>query len=255
MKHQASDKEIDALYQQRKQQISAPEINLSYLKEGKKSPYTLIQMLSILFCGGAASFGILAVISHFSTMSPPQVIQTEKTKLNVVEIDFEKIEPEEPVIAIQIPPLIPKKPYVALVQPKNNNILTVKPVANEVTLIMPIDVVTVSVAPSVKAPELSLVPIYQEQPKYSVKAIRAKQEGTIKLAYEISAPKNASKAIDVYSRVVGKKFTVIEVRDMFTPPESKNFSGKGKSDVDIRNGVKKKIAKLISGFDNKEKPR
>jgi len=187
MKYQASDKEIDALYQQRKQQISAPEINLSHLKKGKKSRYTLIQMLSILFCGGAASFGILAVISHFSTMPPPQVIQTEQTKLNIVEIDFEKVEPKEPIIAVQIPPLIPKKPYVAPVQPKNNNVLTVKPVANEVTLVMPVDVVTVSVVPSVKAPELSLVPIYQEQPKYSVKAIRAKQYGTIKLAYKISA--------------------------------------------------------------------
>ena len=66
MKHQASDKEIDALYQQRKQQTSAPEINFSSLKKSKKPRYTLIQLLSILFCGGAASFGILAVISHFS---------------------------------------------------------------------------------------------------------------------------------------------------------------------------------------------
>jgi len=76
---------------------------------------------------------------------------------------------------------------------------------------------------------------------------------SLSVAYEISAPKNSSKAIDIYSKVVGKKFSVVDVRNMFKKSESNSFSGKGKSDVDVRNGVKKKIASLISGFDNKEK--
>ena len=36
MKHEDSDKEIASLYQQRKQQIEVPEINLSLLQKKKK---------------------------------------------------------------------------------------------------------------------------------------------------------------------------------------------------------------------------
>lgn len=76
---------------------------------------------------------------------------------------------------------------------------------------------------------------------------------SLSVAYEISAPKNASKAMDIYSKVVGKKFSVVDVRNMFKKSESNSFSGKGKSDADVRNGVRRKITLLISGFDNKEK--
>jgi len=76
---------------------------------------------------------------------------------------------------------------------------------------------------------------------------------SLSVAYEISAPKNASKAIDIYNKVVGKKISVVDVRNMFQLSESNSGSGKEKSDTDIRNGVKKKINSLISGFDNKEK--
>ncbi|TWX50599.1 TonB family protein [Colwellia hornerae] len=51
---------------------------------------------------------------------------------------------------------------------------------------LPIDVVTVSVTADIKPPRLSLVPLYQEQPKYSIDVIRAQQSGTVKLAYSLS---------------------------------------------------------------------
>ena len=70
MKHEDSDKEIASLYQQRKQQIEVPEINLSLLQKKKKPLYTIVQLLAILFFGSVASFGILAVISHFSAQVP-----------------------------------------------------------------------------------------------------------------------------------------------------------------------------------------
>lgn len=76
---------------------------------------------------------------------------------------------------------------------------------------------------------------------------------SLSVAYEISAPKNASKAIDIYSKVVGKKISVADVRNMFKKSESNSSSGKVKSDAGVRNGVKKKITSLIVGFDNKEK--
>jgi len=112
--------------------------------------------------------------------------QTLDTKLSVVELDYEQVKPNDNVVAIVIPPLAPKKPYAAPAASKNENVLGVKSLPIDSTFSLPVDVVTVSKTPTVKLPKLLLVPIYQEQPKYSNKAVRAKQSGTVKLAYNIS---------------------------------------------------------------------
>lgn len=187
MKHQDSDKEITELYQQRKQQVVAPEIDLSPLPKGKQSRYSLMQLLSILFLGGASSFGILAMISHFANQPVKQPISAPATQVNIVELETDKATPDDKVIAAIKAPLVPKKPYVPPISTKNESALMVHNVPNELTFTLPIDVVSVSTSPTVKQPELSLLPIYQEQPKYPLKAIRAKHSGTVKLAYSISA--------------------------------------------------------------------
>ncbi|MFB1000586.1 MAG: hypothetical protein QMC13_10240, partial [Colwellia sp.] len=178
MKHEGSDREIDSLYQQRKQQIVAPEIISSTLKKGKKPQYTIVQLLSILFFGSAASFGILAVISHFSTHSKMPHNQTSQIALNIVDLKSENITPVDKVVTIVIPPLVPKKPYIAPIRANHKQVLGINELPNALPFSFPIDVITVSINPSVKQPALSLVPIYQEQPKYSQKAIRAQQSGT-----------------------------------------------------------------------------
>jgi TonB family protein len=186
MKHEDSDKEIASLYQQRKQQVNAPDIDFSSLKKNKKPLYTIVQLLGILFFGSAASFGILAVISHFSTQVPKPAEHFSPTKLSVVELDQEQITPVDEVIAIVIPALVPKKPYVAPVYSKSAQVHGMTELPNALPFSLFVDVITVSINPKVKQPALSLVPIYQEQPKYSHKAIRTQQSGTVKLAYVIS---------------------------------------------------------------------
>jgi TonB family protein len=199
MKHQDSDKEIASLYQQRKQQVVAPEISFAPLQKNKKPRYTIVQLLSILFFGGATSFGILAVISHFSTQPNIQPNLIPQTKLRVVELDAEEIKPADKVIPIVIPPLIPKKPYVAPVHSKHESVLETKNIPNELTFALPVDVVIVSVTPSIKQSELSLVPLYQEQPKYSNSAIRSQETGKVKLAYIISPQGKVSNITTVES--------------------------------------------------------
>jgi protein TonB len=184
MKHPSCDEEIASLYQQRKQQVIAPEIHLSALQKSKKSRYTLMQLLSILFLGGVASFSILAVISHFSKQANLQTAPKSPTKLSVVE--YQEITPEDKFIAVVIPPLAPKQPYVVPAQSENEVALGANNRPETLIVSLPIDVVTVSVTADIKPPTLSLVPLYQEQPKYSVDAIRAQQSGTVKLAYSIS---------------------------------------------------------------------
>jgi protein TonB len=201
MKHEDSDREITALYQQRKRQVEAPEINLAALQKNNKSRYTLSQLLIILFFGGSVSFGILAVISHFSTKPLVQPSYTSKTKWNIVELDHEAVKPVDEVIAIPIPPLVPKKPSVSPVYSGSEPVLEVKKIANTLKVSLPVDVVTVSITPTIKPPALSLVPLYQEQPKYSFQAIRSQQSGTVKLAYIISPQGNVSNITTVESSV------------------------------------------------------
>ena len=201
MKHEDNDREINALYQQRKQQVQAPEINLTSLQMSKKPRYTIVQLLIILFFGGAASFGILAVISHFSAQPNMQTNQPSQTKWNIVELEHEEIKPIDEVIVIPIPPLVPPKPSVAPIYSKNEPVYGVKSLPNTLNISLPVDVVIVSIAPTIKQPALSLVPIYQEQPKYSPQAIRAKQSGMVKLAYMISPQGNVSNITTVESSV------------------------------------------------------
>lgn len=186
MKNDNFDREIASLYQQRKQQIEAPEINFAESKATKKTRYSVLQMLSILFFGGAASFGILAVISHFSVKPPIEPMFTSVGKLNIVELEKEEVISRDDVVIVQAP-LIPIKPHVAPVQPQHEKALEIKKVDNDLAISLPTGVVNVGAYPTLKQPELSLVPIYQEQPKYSDKAIRARQSGTVKLAYNISS--------------------------------------------------------------------
>lgn len=199
MKHEDSDREIASLYQQRKQQIEAPRIHLSSLQKKKKPLYTIVQLLAILFFGSAASFGILAVISHFSTQVPMPPKQFLPTKLSIVELKHEEVTPVDEVIAIVIPPLVPKKPYVAPVYSKNPQVHGMTDLPNALPFSLTVDVITVSINPKVTQPVLSLVPIYREQPKYTNKAIRAQQSGTVKLAYLISSQGNVSNITTVES--------------------------------------------------------
>ena len=201
MKHEDSDREINALYQQRKQQVKAPEINLTSVQRGKKSRYSIVQLLTILFFGGAASFGILAVISHFSVQPNMPTNPSSQTKWNVVELDHGEVKPIDEVFAIQIPPLVPLKPSVAPVYSKNEPVHGVRSLSNTLNISLPVDVVTVSITPKIEQPALSLVPIYQEQPKYSHQAIRAKQSGMVKLGYMISPQGNVLNITTVESSV------------------------------------------------------
>jgi len=201
MKHKDSDREITSLYQQRKQQVQAPEIIFSAIQKSNKPRYTIVPLLSILFFGGAASFGILAIISHFSTQPRMAINQASQTKLRVVELESEAIKPADKVIAIPVPPLVPKKTYVAPSHSKNELVAGINHPLSALQFSLPVDVVTVSIIPTVKQPELSLVPLYKELPKYSHKAIRAQESGTVKLAYLISPQGNVSSITTVESSV------------------------------------------------------
>jgi len=180
------DKEITSLYQQRKQQVVAPEIDFSAERVTKKTRYSILQMLSILLFGGVTSFGILAVISHLSVKAPIKLAVPSVTKMSFVELEKSPVLSIDDTIIVP-PPLIPKKPYVAPIKSTPEVAIKAAVVSKDLAVSLPTDVVNVVASVAIAQPELSLVPIYQEQPKYTIRAIRGHQSGTVTLAYNISS--------------------------------------------------------------------
>lgn len=177
------DKEISLLYQQRKHEIDAPEINLPPTNTRIKKRYSALQVLSILFFGGAASFGILAVISHLSVQKMTKPDRSKGIPLTVVELTELPESPEDVVIVVQAP-LAPEKP--AVIPPKQEKVVKVQELNTNLAVVLPIDVVNIMPSPSIVQPRLSLVPIYQVLPKYSLKASATDQEGKVTLSYGIT---------------------------------------------------------------------
>jgi protein TonB len=185
MSDEKFDKEISLLYQQRKQEIAAPEINLPPTNARIKKRYNALQVLSILFFGSAASFGILAVISHLSVKKMTKPDSSTGIPLTVVEL-AELPESSEDVVIVVQAPLAPGKPAVIPPKLEQEKVVKVQKLKTNLTVLLPIDVVNIMPSPSIVQPRLSLVPIYQVLPKYSLKASASDQEGKVTLSYGIT---------------------------------------------------------------------
>lgn len=172
------DKELADLYQQRKTHIVTP--NIDFNKVDKKGRFSMVKLLSIFFVAGCASFGIMAIVSHFSTMPT-----TKNTVVHTVHItdrvDLTSTEIDEKTILTNKP--LPPKPAVnspsahVRLEPKNEN------VAAQVQ----IDIIDEVIVQDISLPELSqpiskLKPIYKVLPKY---AHADAQQGEVDLSYRV----------------------------------------------------------------------
>jgi TonB family protein len=194
------DEEISQLYRQRKQAIDAPEINLSPINITKKRRYSALQILCILFFGGSASFGILAVISHLSEQKMTVSAKSEVMPLRVFELTEQPESTEDVGIIVQ-KPLAPIKSSIIPPKLEQVKVVNTKTIETKLAVVLPIDVVNIMPSPSIEPPNLSLVPIYQELPKYSVKANATDQEGMVKLSYSITPTGKVHNIIIVESNV------------------------------------------------------
>ncbi len=178
------DKDISQLYQQRKNEIIAPNIEVNIHSKPIKNRLSLSKALAILFAGCAASFGIFAIISHLA--KTPQVITDNLIVNHAVEL---KEIPTAQVTkkGIVVKQTLPPKPIIT--EPKKTKVLPpqVLSVSNEFTELdfgsVHIQVVTI---PKIKEPKLILNPTYKVMPKYSIKARKANETGAIRLRYEIN---------------------------------------------------------------------
>lgn len=197
MNDDSFDKELTALYQQRKSQLNAPNVRLS-AAVGKKH-ISVIKLLSILTVGGIASFGIMAIMSHFASnpTTSPQAFTTTHP-VNITKESNEVVNDDVLVIKPKLPP----KPEAAAFASDVNLLAPVKhsvPASGVENI--KINTVQRVKLPSLKEPDLLIKPIHTVMPKYSHKSLQARESGSITLRYEIDEAGHVKNIIIVNTEV------------------------------------------------------
>ncbi|MEO9510459.1 MAG: TonB family protein [Nonlabens ulvanivorans] len=93
------DKEIDALYAQRKDTIQAPKI--SFPEKPVKTKLKIKEVFSILALGGVASFGVFAVINYFAYLTDQATEQDVAAVAFVETIELERFDEDNQAINMQ----------------------------------------------------------------------------------------------------------------------------------------------------------
>jgi len=192
------DKDISLLYQQRKQEIKAPEVNLSKVKPVKTKRYNALQIIGIFFFGGAASFGILAFMNHLIEQKVIEAESAPKMQIRLVELT----EPSENIVIIKPALGGVKKPSIIPLHREQHELLDKQTIATNLAVGFPFDDVNNMPSESSVQPTLSLVPLYQElatsstnhelqaivrvKPKYPMWAERDNIEGWVQLAFDVN---------------------------------------------------------------------
>ena len=188
------DNELSSLYQQRKQQTTVPPVDLTGKAKAitvSRSPFNI---LALLLTGGVASFGIMAVVSHFA--KPPAHGVNNQFKQHSVSV-VEMVElPDEVVLAPVIPPLPPQPKSLA---PKNVDPSNQIPSA--LAIVTPDFSLSKTLKQTVKVPKVSpvdvaILPTHRVMPEYPKSALYAREAGRVKLQYRIS---NEGKVVDIKS--------------------------------------------------------
>ena len=183
------DQELTALYQQRKQQIEAPEINVERLNATAKRPLSITKMLLLLLTAGSASFAIMAIVTHLATPSKSTNDQQFK-HYTVAIVDAEKLKKTDTETIVvpttpASPPLKPTKSSLPAI-PNANLLEKASVVAIEPELFLTKAVDTTIAVPVIESPKVSVKPIHKVMPKYPKNALYNSETAKIKLQYRIN---------------------------------------------------------------------
>ena len=188
------DKELSGLYQQRKEQIQAPDIVTSTTKQmyAKRSPWHVV---ALLLTGGAASFGIMAIVTHFA--APPAHNGAKHDQQHSVRIiELGEVKPQAKAL-LTVTPELPPQPES--LPPKNVENSLAK--QEQVVLFKAELPAQKALNPLVKLPKINaksitINPIHRVMPEYPKSALHEQKSGTVKLQYRIS---DEGKAVDIAS--------------------------------------------------------
>ena len=185
------DKELAQLYQPRKQPIAAPTVELASTTTGIKSSRSPWKMLVLLLTGGVASFGIMALVTHFAK-APVHGTGEQYKQHSVRVIEIVEVKPEKITLPPVTPPL-PPKPVTSVPKAMNEKLIPTEAIAKPMLALNKPTANAVTV-PTIKQPIFDIKPVYKVMPEYPKAALYARKSGTIKLQYRISY---TGKVIDI----------------------------------------------------------
>ncbi len=206
------DKDISLLYQQRKQEINAPEVNLSKVKVIKTKRYSALQIIGMFFFGGAASFGLLAFMNHLIVQKVAEAEIEPKMLIRVMELT----EPSEDIVIIKPALAGAKKPSIMPPHREQHESVNKQAIETNLAADFPFDDVNIIPSGSTAQPTLPLVPLYQElsasittdevRAIFRAKAIYPRQarrdniEGWVQLAFDINETGNVENVSVIASK-------------------------------------------------------
>lgn len=194
------DKDISRLYQQRKNQIKAPELVGGTTKKmsEKRSSWHIV---ALLLTGGAASFGILAVVTHFAK-PPADHAGKQYQQHSVRVIELGEVTPQEQDLLTVSPELPPQPESVPPKNVENSQVNQEKVVLLAAELPVQKALNQLVKLPKINAKFIAINPIQRVMPEYPNSALHEQKSGTVKLQYRISGEgkvvdiKNLNKQVD-----------------------------------------------------------
>jgi TonB family protein len=180
------DKDIDALYSQRKNTIQAPEIIFPVKRV--KPKMRMKEVFSILALGGVASFGIFAVINHFAYL-PDQAIEQNGTAMIFVDsIELERFDEDNQAINMKQANKPVNEKQTLEQQPERNFELSadiqVKPQPAKAITLDSSKVSKIAFIPNALEHEV-LQPTFKIMPSIN-RVLSSNFNGRVKLAYNIT---------------------------------------------------------------------
>ena len=177
------DKALANLYQQRKASVIAPSIVLAdkQVKPTRSNQFARLLMLTGL--GGAASFGVLALMTHFAKQVPVTVKNSTTYPIESVPVEIADVKPPELELA---KPKLPPKPMTpnerivetARIEQANTNI--------DATVTLGVNGQYLVSIPTLTEPKKTNVkPIVKVMPEYKLASDKDFVSGFVKFSYKI----------------------------------------------------------------------
>lgn len=198
------DQEISQLYNQRKQAVTTPNINLQSLmvensvikresnasaKQGNMRTSSNKRALPwLVLLGGTASFGILAVMSHLIAPEQHPDDSFDNQLSSTIHIAEQPIEPEAETDII-VPPLPPKPDVITPDSSPNVSHEQWQTPSASATALAEVEMPDTQVTlPQLVEPTLQgkFLPVAKVMPEYPARAQQAKITGVVSLSYQIN---------------------------------------------------------------------
>lgn len=198
------DKELQDLYQKRKQHIKVPDVALPFVHNQKKR----VSKPAIFMLGGLSAFALMAIVNHYQPPKKPQDIPVQTIKYVLEVAPYEKAKEDNIVISHQA---LPEKPRSVLpaVPP-----LTVIP-ANNFSLDTDIDLLNESIEPielpRMQEPNLLVKPSYRVMPRYDEFDLDGSASASIELSYQVDKMGNVT-SIDIIESSANRKLQKLSVK-------------------------------------------